>query len=104
MNEKLDVKMAAGGRKGEEAIDVDITGILVGDWLTVLVDEGSIRVTRMESGQYRIAAGTSYFEAADGEAYGTIGVAGGNIANVLFHRKREPAADLAKAERGEFTS
>lgn len=107
-----EAKLAAGGRKGVEAIDVDVSGMLVGDWLTVQLEEGfpvELRITRLGTTEWRLEPMPSYNEARRGDSpayahWRAVGDLGTGLMELGLKMRADPAADLAKAKAGEFTS
>jgi ABC-type enterochelin transport system ATPase subunit len=109
-----DAKLSAAGRKGEEAIDVDVSEMLVGDWLTIIVGYSgaganaypseTIKLVKTGEGNFTLIAGKAWTDVEAGEMAAHVAASGQNIAIIGFTPKRDPKADLAKAESGEFTS
>lgn len=104
------VEMTAAGRKGEEADLVDVTTMLEGDHITILVSDepgGEMRLTKLASNEWRLEVGKSHRDAAPGEIEGSVGAVtgvGGHMAAIRFRAKRDPKADLKRTADGEFTA
>lgn len=96
-------KFNAAGKRGEEADRLDASGLMPGDYVTVELPDGEIRITSYGD-HYLVRAGRPWTEAETGETHGSIAVHGLNEGTVRFAAKRDPKADAEKAAGGEYTA
>lgn len=67
------LEFEAAGRKGEEAIDIDLASMLVGDWCTIRLGEtpadGELRLMRSSDDEWRLIGTPGWRDVEAGDRY-----------------------------------